>query len=480
MLLGAALLLFAQVAEAHAIPRDEVIARAQRWVDLGVPYSQSSYFEGYRQDCSGFVSMAWRLTWPNGTPRSLATDTLPGVCIPITKDDLQPGDAIIRPKTPDCWGHAVIFGGWTSDARTHYWALEESGSHGGARIRETPYPFWSSSGGGFAPYRYVGITESWADVLASIAGANRYATAAAASARAFADPSAVDAVVIATGEAWPDALGGASLAGALGGPVLLTARDWLPAEIRSEIERLAPERAVVLGGEAAVSEGVVRAIEGLGVSVERISGPDRYTTSAAVASATVAAATAGDASWERVAYVATGADFPDALAVSPVAGFRARPVLLAEPSTLPTVTADALTELDFDRAFVVGGESAVSAEAYGAVAQRVPQVSRLSGPDRYRTALAVVGHGVSTGLTREGAGLATGVSFADALAGGAAQGLSAPGSVLYLTSDVRLPHAVGVEIGAHRETIGMMRVYGGVAAVPDAVRVQAAAAMRGW
>ena len=59
-----------------AISRDEVIERAQFWVDWRVPYSQSSWYPDpqgrhYRQDCSGMVSMAWHLS------TSLATWTLP-------------------------------------------------------------------------------------------------------------------------------------------------------------------------------------------------------------------------------------------------------------------------------------------------------------------------------------------------------------------------------------------------------------------
>ncbi|MBD3550595.1 hypothetical protein H4F94_00105, partial [Streptomyces sp. SP18CM02] len=39
--------------------RAEILARAQRWVTAKVPYSMEKYWsDGYRQDCSGFVSMA--------------------------------------------------------------------------------------------------------------------------------------------------------------------------------------------------------------------------------------------------------------------------------------------------------------------------------------------------------------------------------------------------------------------------------------
>jgi hypothetical protein len=40
------------------ITRAQILARAQTWVDAKVPYSQSAYRDGYRTDCSGYVSMA--------------------------------------------------------------------------------------------------------------------------------------------------------------------------------------------------------------------------------------------------------------------------------------------------------------------------------------------------------------------------------------------------------------------------------------
>lgn len=470
---------FSGAPDAGAIARTDVMARAQRWVDLAVPYSQGSYFEGYRQDCSGYVSMAWRLTWPTGAAKSLATDTLPGICTPIGKDDLLPGDAIIKPKTATTTGHSVIFGGWSNASRTHYWAFEESGSHGGTRKRETPYPYWSPAG--YSAYRYNGISDGYSDLIQSVAGDSRYTTAVAASKRAFPTPSAVDVVVVATGQEWPDALGGASLAGAVRGPVLLTRRTELTAEVRAEIVRLAPSRVVVLGGTSAVSDRVIEEIRATGVSkVDRISGKDRYETSAAVARETIAIARAADPAYARFVYVTTGADFPDALAVSPVAAYRARPVLLVQPSVVPSATAAVLADFDVRRVYVVGGSGVVSPEIESELARQVPFVARLSGADRYETALAVIDHGVVAGLSRKGAGLATGRSFADALAGGAAQGLSAPGSVLYLSAPNYLPEPVRAELSARRADIGVMRAYGGTGALSETVRIQAASALRGW
>jgi len=112
----------------------------------------------------------------------------------------------------------------------------------------------------------------------TIAGSNRYETAAKMSAAAF---DSAEAVVLATGENWPDALGGAALAGATNAPILLTRTASLPGETLTEIRRLGARRAVILGGTGAVSVAVETALEAeLGRdTVTRIGGADRYETS---------------------------------------------------------------------------------------------------------------------------------------------------------------------------------------------------------
>ena len=107
--------------QAGAITRDEIIARAQDWVDRNVQYSQSRTFEGYRTDCSGFVSMAWTLDH-SYTSRSIGSRATR-----IDIDELLPGDAVHVP------GHVSIFAGWANAERTSYIALEESNSRNDAR-----------------------------------------------------------------------------------------------------------------------------------------------------------------------------------------------------------------------------------------------------------------------------------------------------------------------------------------------------------
>ncbi|MFE6283236.1 peptidoglycan-binding protein [Streptomyces sp. NPDC057877] len=139
-------------AEAPTVTRAEIIDRARAWVAAKVPYSLTSYWsDGYRQDCSGFVSMAWKL------PGNEWTGTLGQFAVRIGKADLGPGDILLfhNPADPHGGSHVVIFGGWTDHTRTSYVAYEQTRPH--TRRQVTPYAYWSDSGR-YVPYRYKGVT----------------------------------------------------------------------------------------------------------------------------------------------------------------------------------------------------------------------------------------------------------------------------------------------------------------------------------
>jgi len=129
---------------AGCVNRADMIARAQAWVNAKVPYNQGGYYQGYREDCSGYVSMAWELK------SSLTTQTLPTVSHQIAKADLQPGDVLL-----DTAEHVVLFGGWTS-GQTEYMAYEETRPGEGTVKRPTPYPYWYNQAA-FIPYRFNSV-----------------------------------------------------------------------------------------------------------------------------------------------------------------------------------------------------------------------------------------------------------------------------------------------------------------------------------
>lgn len=138
---------------AHAITRDEVIARALSWTQRRVPYSRRAYFGGYRRDCSGMVSMAWSLG------KSLTSRSISSRAWRIPVSALQPGDAVLTP------GHVAVFGGWKNRGKGTFIALEEG--HRGA-VRAVRRIARNAKG-----LRYRGITEP---VLATAAPAPVTAT----------------------------------------------------------------------------------------------------------------------------------------------------------------------------------------------------------------------------------------------------------------------------------------------------------------
>jgi hypothetical protein len=143
-------------ARAPLISRADIIERARSWVAQRVPYSVRSYWsDGYRQDCSGYVSMAWKL------PGNEWTGSLGKYAERITKDELQPGDMLLfhNASDPHNGSHVVLFGGWTNSARTHYVAYEQTRPH--TRRATTPYAYWSNSAR-YVPYRYLGVTDGTA------------------------------------------------------------------------------------------------------------------------------------------------------------------------------------------------------------------------------------------------------------------------------------------------------------------------------
>lgn len=206
------------------------------------------------------------------------------------------------------------------------------------------------------------LSEFTSGSVDRIGGDSRFDTAALLSEATFA--AAVAVAYVATGAAFPDALAGGAAAGRDAGPMLLVQVDAVPAATRQELQRLAPERIVVLGGAAAVSDAVVAELDAI-APTERIAGASRFETAGAVARTWDAATTV---------FVATGADFPDALAGVPAAVAAGSPVLLVEPGSLPAATTSQLQRLSPRRVVVLGGPLAVAEQVMTAISQAIGAV----------------------------------------------------------------------------------------------------------
>jgi putative cell wall-binding protein len=293
-----------------------------------------------------------------------------------------------------------------------------------------------------------------------LAGANRFATAAAVAKAGF--PTGSATVVVASGRSFPDALAGA----ALGLPVLLTERDSLPAPTATAIDDLKATKAIILGGTAAVSDDVADDIADH-ADVTRIAGNDRYETAALIAQS-IGAANVGDIGGKATAIVATGAAFADALAGGPLAtgGTSAgvQPILLVSDE-VPDSTAKALDDLNIEQVIILGGTAAVSPAVESELEDSTgsPAV-RLAGTNRYGTAAVVGDYAIDTlKFAAKEALLASGLDFADALAGGPLGGVrTAP---LLLTDPAQLPQPTEAFLADHADTVATVTTLGGTAAV---------------
>lgn len=135
--------------------RDKAINRATTWLTAGpnggpVPYSQSTKKNGYRTDCSGYVSMALQLPkgeWGGPNTEALATSTYTRPMASMA--NLKKGDLVIDKTGSSTTRHVVIFEKWTSSAKTSYWAYEQSGD-GGTHHRTRTYGLGSDQ---YDPYR---------------------------------------------------------------------------------------------------------------------------------------------------------------------------------------------------------------------------------------------------------------------------------------------------------------------------------------
>lgn len=194
----------------------------------------------------------------------------------------------------------------------------------------------------------------------------------------------------------------------------------------------------------------------------QFSGINRYDTARLVATNTFSGGSAK-------VLLATGNNFPDALAANYLAGWLGVPLLLTDTNQVPAETNSALETLGTTSITLLGGPSAISATVETSLRNRGFFVDRISGLDRYDTALALAktppASNVNTISGEKTAILASGTGFADALAAGP---LAYAGKLpLLLTT----PDALSSQARQGLTELGIQRVLilGGTAAVSQAV-----------
>jgi len=305
-----------------------------------------------------------------------------------------------------------------------------------------------------------------------IAGTDRYDTAAQLAAKAF--PSGATNVILASGAAahFADALAGNYLAGQLGAPILLTSSTGsIPTKTMDEITALKPTTIYILGDSNAVPTAQETALTGAGYTVKRLSGATRYDTDKAIVE-NGGAAGVGTIGGTPTAIVASGANFPDALAAGALAYADKLPVILTDPKALSAQAKAAITDLGIGQVIIAGSTASVStADETAITGAGATTLFRAAGTDRSDTSRLLANWEISNaGFATTSFNVASGdqtLGGADALAGGPLAGSTK--TPLLVTNTATAAGAVTAFAAANSATISGFNIFGGTPSVSATV-----------
>ncbi|HBW35099.1 cell wall-binding repeat-containing protein [Desulfosporosinus sp. BICA1-9] len=258
-------------------------------------------------------------------------------------------------------------------------------------------------------------------------------------------------VVLATGRNFPDALTGTVLAQKIKGPLLLTESGRLNPVVSAELKRLGTQEVFLLGGTAALNEGIEQSLKDQGILPKRLFGWDQYGTAAAIAK--VAAPSS------KQAFLVNGERFPDALSISSYAAAQGIPILLTRSDVLPPETAEILGELGISQVTLIGGKAVIKdiiEDQLSKLPNPVKVTTRYAGYDQYETNTVVLNQ---LPFDTSTVYVATGENFPDALAG-AALAAKSNAPILLLPSQ-QLGNSTTAYLNQKRTSGSAFMIFGG-------------------
>jgi putative cell wall-binding protein len=189
-----------------------------------------------------------------------------------------------------------------------------------------------------------------------LSGSDRYATGLKVVAKAF---PAADHAILATGRTFPDALAASGAAGSRKAPVVLVdgARATVSSATLSALAALDVSTIAIAGAAGAVSDGIQLQLSNAGYTVTRHGGASRYETAASLNTAYFPPGSSS------TSFLATGVDFPDALAGAALAGRLAAPINVTPRTCAHPAVNDAINQLGAANRVVLGGTAVLSAAA---------------------------------------------------------------------------------------------------------------------
>lgn len=247
---------------------------------------------------------------------------------------------------------------------------------------------------------YITQASPLAYTTERIAGQDRIETALGIAQKGW---ESAQKVILCEYDDYPDSIAAAPFAASLDAPILLTGGKTLDPRVVGELQRLKPEKVVLLGGQGRLGPSIETELDNLSLSWERIGGQTRYETSVLLA--------------ERLSsdslIIVNGDNFPDALSAASYAGIRQIPIVLTS-KTLPAPVLEYQQKHQPRHVIVIGGESVVPTETLTRAGLTIE--TRLGGQNRYETNAAIVAH-MQDEVRAEDLFLASGLTFADAVAG---------------------------------------------------------------
>ncbi|MDP4179302.1 MAG: cell wall-binding repeat-containing protein [Bacillota bacterium] len=190
------------------------------------------------------------------------------------------------------------------------------------------------------------------------------------------------------------------------------------------------------------------------ISTSRISGKDRYETSANIVES-------GWGTTSSTAIIATGENFPDALCAAPLARKNNAPIILTATNALSDNAKNELSRLKVKNVFIIGGTGAVSQQTEDAIKALGINITRISGKNRYETSEKVAEYiGASSKIV-----LATGNDFPDALS--VAPIAAMKGIPILLTDKTSMPQETQNYLDSHKADITDSYVIGGTGVISD-------------
>jgi putative cell wall-binding protein len=264
-----------------------------------------------------------------------------------------------------------------------------------------------------------------------------------------------DYAVIAYAWDFPDAVSAAPLAYKYKAPILLSDKGSLNEETSSELSSLNVKHVFIVGGTGVISTKVENQIEAKGIDVQRLYGINRYATSVAIAR---------QIGNNGSVVITNGLNPYEAMSISPIAAKLGMPIILTARNNVPDVVKNYIQNNGVTQTYVLGKADGTAEDDGVANSSIFPNPVRITGANLYERNVNIIKM-FSSDLNFSKIYLATGKSFADALAGSA---LAATTSSPIIFVDNNMPQVTQNFISSEANSVTNVCVLGGTGAISDA------------